>query len=540
DRALQIAVIGSGITGAAAAYTIAENARANSSYEYPPEITIFEQNPIIGGRLTTARVFNQSELTIDTCAATFSALLDTCLQDLALNVGLTTRIVTPLNGGQAVWDGDKIIGIPEDDGFRDSEAWSIAKTARWYNSYGDVLQNFTADRITLEQKFLTFGGLSSPFTSLRQEVNNSDLLMDVASPPCNPFGKPSDAPDWCFRDKSEEWVNEVVEAGLRERFFGGFRQNNGLATALALSSERILRSIDGGNLRLIDRLVKLSGAELLLNTKVENITQIKLQEGYQHTLFFSMPTTGIAKRDFDTVIVASPIAFANLTYLPLIRDRPQRLPVPRIPYTYTTVIHFTTTSTLNSERFNTSSPAPGIILTSDSRNFNNRNPTDIPFLSLRLLDTNIRPINSTTGQPNPIYPAQNLYKIISYNNLTDAELLSFLDDKTNQNPSITWINREYLPQSVPQMYRTPEVEDGVQGDIEIAPSLYYAGGGGGQVVDTVEIGCRMGRNVGRLVVSERGAAPRPGNGFLSEDEEESVMLQGDEEELKRLMLEMSY
>ena len=50
--AQRIAIIGSGITGASAAFTLAENARQNSK-AIVPLITIFEQNHIIGGRITT-------------------------------------------------------------------------------------------------------------------------------------------------------------------------------------------------------------------------------------------------------------------------------------------------------------------------------------------------------------------------------------------------------------------------------------------------------------------------------------------------------
>ena len=132
------------------------------------------------------------------------------------------------------------------------------------------------------------------------------------------------------------------------------------------------------------------------------------------------------------------------------------------------------------------------------------NKAELPFFSFRLLDNNILPINrtiSTTGE--------NLYKIVSSDKLSDAEITSYLEptEAADKDPVVTWINHEVLPNSVPRLNRALKL----QGDIEGAKSLFYAGDGA-QVMDTIEFSCRMGRNAARLIVPDQ-VRGEPGNGL---------------------------
>lgn len=59
EEPMRIAIIGSGITGATAAYNIYEEFRLKRSPQ--PEITVYERNPIIGGRFTQAYAFDDPQ-----------------------------------------------------------------------------------------------------------------------------------------------------------------------------------------------------------------------------------------------------------------------------------------------------------------------------------------------------------------------------------------------------------------------------------------------------------------------------------------------
>ncbi len=479
----RIAIIGSGITGASAAFTLAENARQNSK-AIVPLITIFEQNPVIGGRLTTTQVYDEPELTIDTCAATFDTLTDTCIGGLARRVGLTATPVQLRDNGTAVWNGSSFVGFVEDAGFRDYNTWSPFKQARFGLRFGK--SPAAAGQSTVETNYRTLG--KSVFTSLSDELELRELNETVLKGACETKS------GFCLRDAGgDRWRREVIEAGVRDRFFGDADELNELNSVLGLSSETSLSSVDGGNLRLIDRLIKLSGARLVLGSKV-NAIELDRQKQWNITTTVDGGVKDIA---FDKVIIAAPLLLAAISVSP-------EITVPLIDFADTVVTHFTSKQGISAERFNSTLPVPQTILSSATAT-EAGNKAELPFFSFRLLDNNIVPTNRTISTP-----GEKLYKIVSSRKLSDEEITSFLEPKESankENPIITWINKEILHNSVPRLNRALRL----QGDIEVAKNLFYAGGGA-QVTDTIEFGCRMGRNAARLIVPVpvRG---QPGNGL---------------------------
>lgn len=62
----KIAIVGSGITGAIAAFRLYEGFRAQELPDRQPCITVFERNPVVGGRITEAYVYDDAQYPIDT------------------------------------------------------------------------------------------------------------------------------------------------------------------------------------------------------------------------------------------------------------------------------------------------------------------------------------------------------------------------------------------------------------------------------------------------------------------------------------------
>ena len=468
--AQRIAIIGSGITGASAAFTLAENARQNSK-AIVPLITIFEQNPIIGGRITTTQIYDEPELTIDTCAATFDTLSDTCIGGLASDVGLMATPVQLRDNGTGVWNGSSFVGFVEDAGFRDSATWSPFKQARFGLRYGESAA--APRQSVIESNYRILG--TSLFTSLSDELEFQKLNETVLKGACETKS------GLCLRDAgSDRWRREVIEAGVRDRFFGDADELNELNSVLGLSSETGLSSVDGGNLRLVDRLIKLSGAQLLLRSKVTAI-ELDHEKHWIITAAVDGSEKGIA---FDKVIIAAPLSLANISVSP-------NITAPLIDFVDTVVTHFTSKQSILGSRFDSTSPVPQTILSSATAT-EAGNKAELPFFSFRLLDNDIVPINRTISTVR-----ENLYKIVSRDMLSDEEITSYLEPKepADKDPVITWINHEVLRDSVPRLNRALKL----QGDIEVAKNLFYAGDGA-QVTDTIEFGCRMGRNAARLIV----------------------------------------
>ncbi len=90
QRPPKVAIIGSGITGASAAFQLCEGGRVKGAPERQPQITVFKRSPRVGGRITQTCVYGNILYPIDSCAATYS-IFDTCVVTLATDVGLTLQ-----------------------------------------------------------------------------------------------------------------------------------------------------------------------------------------------------------------------------------------------------------------------------------------------------------------------------------------------------------------------------------------------------------------------------------------------------------------
>ncbi len=122
----KVAIIGSGITGAVAAFRLYVNYRRQASPDQRPCITVFERNSIVGGCITQAYIYDDPRMPIDTCAETFAAG-DQCIASSILDVGLTPEIeaVSRPLAGVGVWNGMELVGPVDEDGFRGTEFWSF-------------------------------------------------------------------------------------------------------------------------------------------------------------------------------------------------------------------------------------------------------------------------------------------------------------------------------------------------------------------------------------------------------------------------------
>lgn len=473
----RIAIIGSGITGAATAYNIYEKARLEP--RALPEITVFERKSIIGGRFTQAFALDSPRFPVDTCAATFSSQ-DVCIATSAQSVGLVTQPFNTPRSGTGVWDGKGFVGFIEEDDFRNPNAWNFFRRLKWYQRYGNAPQNFF-NAVTLARQAFTLLVNPSvqqpePVRNLRKAVEDRNLGDTIRYSICTSNGTINCTVD----DKTKLFVSEVFNAGIRERYFADGNVLNGLEELFGYESEAPL-IVAGGNLRLIDRLLVLSRAKVLLSSTVTEVGESP--QGGRRVRYRRQQVEGDIEQDFDVVVLATSLSLANITFSPPLPEQPGLEQL----YNNSYVTHFTTSSTLNATYFGLElGEGPGMtqnVLTSPLCD-------DIkpPFYSLTFL--RILADSDLTERP------QNLYKIVSDQRIEDEALAAYLqapEDITE--PLITWIDRQPLPMSVPKL---PQVETQLLENIEIVPGIIYAGGGE-QVAATAEFACRMGANAAELV-----------------------------------------
>lgn len=471
-----IAIIGSGITGSTAAFNVFELFRLTPNEQ--PTITIFERNPIIGGRLTSAQVYNDPRLTIDTCAATFSPQ-DQCIASTAGQVGLTP-VSSPLQPeGTGVWDGEKFRGFVEDDSFRNPAGWSFYKKLRYYRRYGDAPWRLNAAVSDARLRFTQLLNVAvaqpnqvQPVRNLARTVKKMGLDEVVTQDVCS-SGRLN-----CANSSDAKFLSEVVEAGARERFFQDYGQVNTLDTLFGYETQMPI-SIQGGNIRLLDRLIKLSGANLRLGATV---TQVLEEPGAGWQIYYTEDGPKGPVKDtllFDRVIIAAPFGTTDLKIDSAITDKPGL----DLKYKDSFVTHFTTPKSLNGSFFGKDAMPQNVLTTA----INATSPP--PFFSLTLVG---RLQNMKEKR------MEALYKIVSERMITDEELGMYVEQDVSDptTPVITWIDRQPLPLSVP----FAEPNQTLLQDFEIAPGLIYAGGGE-QIAATAEFGCRLGTNAARLAAA---------------------------------------
>ena len=175
----KIAIIGSGITGSAAAFKLAEGfRRRRAPPEQQPSITVFERNEVAGGRITQAYAYNDSRYPIDTCAVSF-ATQDDCTSQAARGVGLTVlpNDQNEARSGLGVWNGERFVGFVEEDGFRNPQTWSFYRQLKWFKRYGSNPQNTNNDAIGARFNFQLL--LSSTFAPAIRQPGEPSLRKAV-------------------------------------------------------------------------------------------------------------------------------------------------------------------------------------------------------------------------------------------------------------------------------------------------------------------------------------------------------------------------
>lgn len=481
----RIAVIGSGITGAITANRLFEGSRRRRPEGPPPSITVFERNAVVGGRITQAYAYDDYRFPVDTCADYF-AITDICIASAVLDVGLVTLPLTKPQEGTGVWDGEFFVGFIEEDGFRGPQLWSPFQQRKWKQRYGNAPLNFSTQVTNVRINFDQLLASPVPAPDSNRTPGKSNLKKEVTTAGLKKYVQNFYCSDVNFTSldgaQGELFAREVLNAAGRERFFADEPELNVLEFFLGFE-DASPSAVVGGNLQLVDRLLRLSTADVRLSTEVTQIN--RLSTGVIELTSFPIDSGQPSVDTFDIVVIATSLDLANMAFNPPLRNTPGL----EQKYRDSFVTHFTTASELNATYFNRTGAMPQNILT--TLPLNDPEEADVPFFSLTLLTQLIVPDTDRV---------ENLYKLVSREEVPVPDIERFLlADKSFNGSIISWVHRQPLPKSVPVVDFEKEECEEILGEIEIAPRIYYAGGGE-QVVASAEFGCRMGLNVANLIV----------------------------------------
>lgn len=477
--AKRVAIIGAGIAAASAAYRLQEHYQAGRAIV----ITVYEAGSQVGGRVKSVKVYDGAygRQHVEAGAPAFYSD-DQCLQTAIDEVGLRQRLEPryPREKRVGVWNGESFVLYREKD--LKSTTWRDLVRSIWrYGLSPRRLQNLVAERLPRLQQLC--GASRYANRNISQALEYLGLEAEQTQSAAN----------YLLNNRiSSDFSRDIVEATARAWVAHDLDDINGLAALVAMNPADVdfVQSTSGGNYALIDRLLKLSGADLHLNARV---TQIKRSD--RGTLQVTVTTKDVPEGSpvteivgYDAIIIATPLQGAGLDL-----DLAVHVTDALTPYVERHVTHFTSpiSDTLSPSFFNvsTAEEIPDKIFTTRGI------ASDPGFFSL---DSSLAalPLNGCIPE------RENLYRLVTAAPVKDSFIAKLLGKPQNSTPTdlgIQWVHRQSWPQASPSFSNAALLDN-----VEIADGVYYTGAGE-EVVSSLEISCRMGQLAANLLYYSKWA-----------------------------------
>ncbi|KAI9801269.1 MAG: hypothetical protein M1833_002839 [Piccolia ochrophora] len=468
--------LGAGAAGSSAAHFI---------HKYAPralglDITIFERSAHVGGRVRFTNVRGDPLLSTETGASAFHED-DRCLNNAMRGFGLQEpdKPSLPKLRRVGVWNGRSFVftqseNAPNSSGFTGT-VWK----------YGLAPWRF---KRLLDRYISGFHSITSlrPFASLADEVEKSGIKA------------PSETRADLYLPRNDihsPFSTEVIQAYTRARFGLNLEDVNGLASFFSMEGSRP-KTIAGGNWRLFDRMIRVSEAQLELNTQVtrirrnadrtftleyklpsSNVPNVPKDDYFSHQIKTNSSSTG--SESFDIVIITGPYHHADIDVVPPLQSSP-----PRIRYAERHVTHFTSPQKIQPEVFGllSNETLPEDIMTTP------RYGQEPPFFSLTLIEE-VRHEEQYRERTSEF-----LYKLVTAGPVNDNLIAKLVDaGRSSSLPTgyASWVNRQAWPYAFP-MYSglNPFM------DIELAEGLFTTASGE-SLVSSMEMSCLMGKKVAK-------------------------------------------
>lgn len=480
----RVAVIGAGAAGSSNAYFLRKYA---DSSQTPVDITVFERASYIGGRSTTVDVFDNPAYPIELGASIFVKVnynLVNASRELGL-VAQSADISRPKESDDSIgiWDGNQFV-------------LSLQNTYSWWN-IGKILWRYGLSPIKAQtlmkntvKKFLRlYEEPMFPFQSL-SEASEAVGLLDATTSPGEGFLQTNGI--------SPDFGQEVIQASTRVNYGQNLPLIHGLETMVCMAAEGAV-SIDGGNWRIFDGMLKSSAADVRLNTSVTSVernnadgTLTVKSVSEDHTNQNQEHSSNV----FDEVVIAGPLQYSGISINPPLEHTPDE-----IPYVTLHVTLFSSPHKLAPQYFGLgpNEQTPETILTTLPKGTNlgsaKAGVGPAGFWSISTLRT----VKTSDNQRHYVYKvfsperltAEFVAQILEIQNATSVDSESTISELPKDD--ISWFH-EKIWHPYPFLY--PRVTFEEPG---IAPNVWYTGGIE-SFISTMETSSLMGKNVAALMV----------------------------------------
>lgn len=253
-----------------------------------------------------------------------------------------------------VFNGEEMVFVQPYDEGKMGKWWSLAKLLYQYGPFAPI----RAQRLTGETvgKFLNmYREPIFPFSSLSEAAESVDLLEAT--------GVTGEQFLVAKGVGNGKFVTELMQSSTRVNYGQNLGLIHGLETMVCMAAEGAV-SVEGGNWQIFEGMVKSSGALVHLNTSVTGITE-KSTKDDKRVWTITSQTLGdqqpVVNQEFDTIIIASPYQYLDLTHPPTtLHKTPDEIPYARLHVTL-----FTSRRPLDPTYFNLdpASTVPETVLT---------------------------------------------------------------------------------------------------------------------------------------------------------------------------------
>lgn len=423
----RVAIVGAGAAGASAAYYLSKLDLDDSI-----DITIFEKNDYVGGRTT---VFEFEGEKFELGAGSFvpqNSILRHAVHAFNLSIEEGHEEVESFDtAALAVFNGREII-------------FELSSFSGWKQA----LELFWKFGVSPSRALRICNQLAHEFYKLYKEPYFpwTDLTKVVGEVGLNASIHENASKYFSDRHVSNSYQAAIIEGITRGFLATDINRIQALSAAVVLTGTVGARAVEGGNYQIFEKMIDRSGADLKLNTVVDEIHR---QDGHWT----------VNGQVFDYVILASPYQFTEINVKP-------QIDIPIVDYIDLTVTYAVTTKVMNGKYFGAPESRFSTVFAVDS---------DHDFEAIYHV--------AVTKKGNHVY------KIFSQDNLSLQETATLL----GLDPRDFVFFKSHRWHAFPEMI---PVEQFVKP--EVTPGLFYTSGMD-QFITTMETNALSGKNAAYLV-----------------------------------------
>lgn len=289
-----VCVIGAGIASASLSHFLTK-----TPLQLSPRILVFERSAQVGGRIGTVDFPITADRTVKiesgaSIIAGSNQLMRYFVQFLDL------RATPPRHGTLGLWDGNSLV-------LRTSANSKMRDSISFVQRYGRALFRMRSFVNTLLSDYARIYPVGGPGA----EWPPCETVQQLFEP-CHGLYNRS---QMAFSEVVEQLFSarlgsELIAAITRVNYGQDPGEMNGFSGAVGLAgSGADLWAVDGGNVQIVEQLLKLSKAEVLLNTKIESVMSTKV-DGKNMLKLESERDSWLC----DTVVLAAPYETADVKF----------------------------------------------------------------------------------------------------------------------------------------------------------------------------------------------------------------------------------